>query len=67
MKIITTDVSDVRMYAESDFTILPCVEPKLLHKAMMNAINTAPKNEAIKLRDTFDYKNYIEQVKIWLN
>ncbi len=66
VKIITTDVSDVRMYAESDFAILPCIEPKLLYDAMVDAINTASKKEVIKLRDTFDYKNYIEQVKIWL-
>lgn len=67
VRIITTDVSDVKMYAGSNFDILPRAEAKLLHKAMLNAINTAPENEAVKLRNTFDYKNYIEQVKIWLN
>ncbi len=67
VKIITTDVSDVRRYSDSDCVILPCDDVKMLSVAMMNAINSTSNKERIPLRDTFDYNKYIEQTQHWLN
>ena len=67
VKIITTDVSDVRMYAEAECDILPCNDVNELRVAMTNAISSTPKREQILLRDTFDYKNYIDETQRWLN
>lgn len=67
VKIITTDVSDVKLYAEDDYDFLPCAELDYLRDAMMKTVNKTSENKSIKLRNTFDFNNYIEQVKNWMN
>ena len=66
-KIITTDVSDVKKFADDDCLILDSTELSLLQNAMRNVINKKDVSKEKKLRDTFDYKNYIDKTQHWLD
>lgn len=67
VKIITTDVSDVKNYADADCLILDSTESSVLQDAMKNVMNKKDVSKPKALRDTFDYKNYIDKTKCWLD
>ena len=66
-KIITTDVSDVKKYADDDCLILDSTDLSELQSAMRKVIYENNVSEKKALRDTFDYRNYIDKTKIWLD
>ena len=66
-KIITTDVSDVKKYADDDCLILDSTDLSELQTAMRKVIDENNVSEKKALRDTFDYRNYIDKTKIWLD
>ena len=67
VKIITTDVSDVRKYADDACIVLSSTDVDILQEAMMKVINTSDTECGKGPRDTFDYNKFIEQTQFWLN
>lgn len=66
-KIITTDVSDIKKYADDGCFVLPSADVEALKGAMMTAMNTNRMSYEKNLRNTFDYTQFVEQTQHWLN
>ena len=62
--MITTDVSDVSLYADDSCVLLPDVSPDGILQAMTAALSRQPRPRA--LRDAFDYRNHLDVCHRWL-
>ncbi len=67
VKIITTDVSDVKSYADEDCIILKSTDIAELKAAMQTIMRSNKAAYNRTPRNTFDYRNYIDEVQRWLN
>lgn len=61
--IITTDVSDIKTYADSDVTVLDTADKQSITAAMENIISN--KKAQLNLKMTFDYHEFINSSKKW--
>jgi len=62
--IISTDVSDIKFYADNRVTLLSGVDEAVVTDAMNKASIEFEKCNC--LRDSFDYRNYVEESRKWL-
>lgn len=62
--VITTDVSDIALYADPRTAVLPDVSAGGLQNAMRDAMRDVPASRA--LRSTFDYRRYTDETRLWL-
>ena len=62
--IISTNVSDIKEFADSRIKLLDSVSENKVLEAMAQAIDEFDKNSC--LRDSFDYRKYVTQSKGWL-
>ncbi len=67
VKIITTDVSDVKSYANKDCIILKSTDVAELTAAIETVRSSENGANNRALRNTFDYRNYIDEVQRWLS
>lgn len=63
--VISTDVSDIKTYADSRVVLLSGVEENAVIDAIKKASTEFEKNDC--LRDSFDYRNYIDKSRVWLD
>ena len=61
--VITTEVSDVPLYADADCTVLPDASADDLFDAMKKTYNGLHVNRALK--ETFDYRKYEDDCRRW--
>ena len=67
VKIITTDVSDVKDYADEDCFIIDSADIEAVGKLMKNVVNGTITDNGIRpLRESFDYRKYITKAQQWL-
>lgn len=62
--IITTDISDLRQYANENVHLLSGTDISSLAQAMTAAIETV--SPSLPLNDTFHYVHYIQAMRAWL-
>ena len=63
--IISTDVSDIKEFADDRVILLDCISEDAVSKAIVNICSR--KNTENKLRDSFDYRKYLPQNQKWLD
>ena len=63
--IISTDVSDIKEFADDRVILLDCINEDAVSKAIVNI--RSKKNTENKLRDSFDYRKYLPQSQKWLD
>ena len=63
--IISTDVSDIKEFADDRVILLNCINEDAVSKAIVNI--RSRKNTENKLRDSFDYRKYLPQSQNWLD
>lgn len=63
--IISTDVSDIKEFADDRVILLDCINEDAVSKAIVNI--RSRKNTENKLRDSFDYRKYLPQSQKWLD
>ena len=64
VNVITTAVSDVPLYADEACLVLPDTSPARLSDAMRSV--TARPRLPRTLRDIFDYRQYVDETRLWL-
>ena len=62
--IISTDVSDIKAYADDRVMLLQGVDENAVIDAIKKASAEFERNDC--LRDSFDYRNYLEESRDWL-
>lgn len=62
--VISTDVSDIKNYADDRVILLDGCDEQVVMHAMTQAVNTFYDNNC--LRDSFDYRKYISDSLVWL-
>lgn len=67
VKIITTDVSDVKSYADEDCIILQSTDVAEITSAMETIMHSGRGSYNRVLRNAFDYRNYIDETQRWLS
>lgn len=67
--VITTDVSDVKQYADKtdDCVILENTNEDELCQAMTSVMAKYDPSQTKSLRADFDYNNFIDETRLWLN
>lgn len=65
--IITTDVSDIKRYMTDGSILLENTSVESIFSSMKKIISDCSKNKEKKLKDTFDYSNYINESKNWFH
>lgn len=63
--IISTDVSDIKEFADDRVILLDCINEDAVSKAIQDI--RSKKNTENKLRDSFDYRKYLPQSQKWLD
>ncbi len=63
--IISTKVSDIKDFADDKIKLLENVNEQDVIDAMTKAVDEFDKNSC--LRDSFDYRKYVSQSRIWLD
>ena len=62
--IISTDVSDIKDFADDDVILIDGIREEAIINAMTQAINCSSKNRELKSK--FDYNNFTQDAKKWL-
>jgi glycosyltransferase involved in cell wall biosynthesis len=62
--IISTNVSDIKYFADGDVILIDDTSEEAILSAMKQAIDNGSKERSVK--NSFDYSNYLNETKQWL-
>lgn len=66
--IISTDVSDIKQYADDHHVlIIDNSSCEAVHDAMLQMMQSNKKGQNARINKTFDYKNYVSETKAWIS